>query len=312
MARTRPSPPSPFASDNGLLPHERAARERAMGHTQPPLANPTASTDGLLPHERAAREKAMGGTRPPPTSPFASNDGLLPHERAAREKAMGRTGAGSKNRGPSWASASPSWSTALPPTPANSSPATPAQQADSFPSVPSQERLVNATVRMQDQSSSMRPQQADPLAFLLPHERAARSAAASRFSPVDKREPQGNMAGQTHESRDSRRVPQLSRNPLKWNQDHAGPSDSSFTGASHSGRSPSGRLGSISSLTQPRTDEGEWRNLTRRERTLPEGFGLPPSRDTPRDTPRDTSRVNTGSTSQGSGSSSAVDQWTLM
>ncbi|KAK4242854.1 hypothetical protein C8A03DRAFT_28853 [Achaetomium macrosporum] len=318
----------PAASNDGLLPHERAARERAMARTRPPPTTPFANNDALLPHERAAREKAIARTQPPSDNPTASDDGLLPHERAAREKAMGRTGAGSKSRAPSWASAAPSWSTVPPPTAANSSPATPAQQADSLPSLLPHERLAKATVRAQDQSANPRPQQADPRAFLLPHERAARSAAASKSSPADRRVLQGNMAGRNDDYQNSQRQhglsrnplkasrgqawqadpsstrSRLSRNPLKQNQDEARQADSSSTNTPHSGQLLSGRLGTISSLTQPPTDEGEWKSLTRRERTLPEGLDLSPPRDTP--------RPYTGSTSQGSGSSSGVDQWKLM
>ncbi|KAL2171439.1 hypothetical protein VTG60DRAFT_2846 [Thermothelomyces hinnuleus] len=380
-------PVQPATSNDGLLPHERAARERAIGRVKPPPAppaettNPTPNNDGLLPHERVAREKALGQTRPPPPQPSAAEDArpatgnnkLLPHERAesqratrrarpppsqraskddarsaassssplpqnraAREKAVGRTqsprtqptgdvplGSVSKdspretsigegdqqhqekplpsqtrsapaprNSGPSWASAAPSWS----------APALQPAAGDS------------------DAGQSAQP--ADSLAYLLPHERAARERAASArkqaespnsppqpehptppYSPI----PEDKMS-QEYLALQSRRRRPFGGTGAPKDARESEDSDP-FVPTTQEPRSkiPRYDLPRPSSLTQTPADQEDWKKLTRRERNLPPGLNmaLPSSALNP-------ASNGLGKDSQKSASNSAADPFSSL
>ncbi|KAJ4292930.1 translation initiation factor IF-2 [Collariella sp. IMI 366227] len=90
-AAAAPSWASPVPSSSPVTPASTAAPDT---DAPPTKADPLA---GLLPHERAARERALANKAPPPPPPLAPAAtqpdplaGLLPHERAAREKALAR------------------------------------------------------------------------------------------------------------------------------------------------------------------------------------------------------------------------------
>ncbi|KAL2128116.1 hypothetical protein VTI74DRAFT_9639 [Chaetomium olivicolor] len=97
---SRDAPPTP--SGDGLLPHERAARERGMARKQQPPPTPSSETkkpplnkDGLLPDEPFVIQRGMRRGRPqrPPRGngrQNSRNDGLPRNEGAARERQMGR------------------------------------------------------------------------------------------------------------------------------------------------------------------------------------------------------------------------------
>ncbi|KAK4098098.1 initiation factor 2 [Parathielavia hyrcaniae] len=392
---TQQVPPS--VSDDGLLPHERAAREKAAAQTPPPPpppplsrsptrdTQPSATLDRLLPHERAARERAEAraqssrsrGTRdgrvpswmdtPARGLPGASDAGLLPHERAAGDRAMGRTqppparpadaqrasgvdafqtttgaepaprpptqprpAALHKSRTPAWASA-PSWSDP-PPQPAAINP------------------------------EPGKPQQADPLAFLLPHERQARekaaaSTAAQRSSSLDTPMQQGTRSRedtgrdsqppQTFRRQEFRRQefqrldkvwrsgtfegrPQTQREHTPVLDEDAGVSSAIRRIRSHPRRDfrPEIPRASIP-LAQTSADNGEWKNLARRERNLlPPSFSMfspEPKLDPFLDSRSQSSqpkieedplsvleKSSSGRTQQAAESKSPVDQWALL
>ncbi|KAH6615709.1 hypothetical protein B0J18DRAFT_438008 [Chaetomium sp. MPI-SDFR-AT-0129] len=73
-----PEAPTTTPNNSGLLPHELAAREKALSRNQPPPPPPP-------------RPRAPPNTRSGPARAGPGNDGLLPHERAAREKALARS-----------------------------------------------------------------------------------------------------------------------------------------------------------------------------------------------------------------------------
>ncbi|KAK4148806.1 hypothetical protein C8A00DRAFT_19426 [Chaetomidium leptoderma] len=360
----------PAASDDGLLPHERAAREKAMSRKRPPPAAPAqdvppapaASDDALFPYERAAREKAMGRTRPPPATPAqdvppapaASVEGLFPYERSAREKAMGRTppptgtspvkdvllagledlvpqsqpqprpAPAPKNRGPAWASAAPSWSTPIArPSTGESGSGGPSQQADSLASLLPHERAARerAAARSQPQPAGTQP--------LLPHERAARERATGRTDlfTSDTLVPQDDMSRDYVSLQSRRRRPfgitgtpkdAQEDKPLQGRRDTAYRSE--YPGARGEVReqafAPSyDRPRPSSTLTQTPADEGDWKNLARRERNLPPIFKrqLPPGFSMSSPKPMsDRPPSSLGQTSQGSDSKTAADPWSRL
>ncbi|KAK4124585.1 initiation factor 2 [Parathielavia appendiculata] len=286
----------PSFSDDGLLPHERTAREKAMARAQPTPPSPAQPSlthprdtqpktilDGLLPHERAARERAMARPQPlPPAAPppLATRAG----NPAPRPRIQPRPAATLKNRGPAWASA-----------PSGSAP----------PSQPAATSL----------ETGKPPQQADPLAFLLPHERLAREKAAAgtkaqRPLASDTLMPQGTKFSEDtpRHSRPGRMI----RSEDPWRQNHIR-------------QIPRASI----PLAQTSADEGEWKNLARRERKLPPpGFSMLSSEPWPDpflDGRSHSSRFNTerdplsileqrssGRAPQRPNSGAGVDQWALL
>ncbi|SPQ24670.1 fd8f08ae-f664-498e-9832-77ca331ba535 [Thermothielavioides terrestris] len=243
-----------------------------------------AAPDGLLPHERAAREKALASTRPHPASAGkvaqAAPDQTAPEqaapEQAAPEQAApgrvnGREAAprpakqagtapapktpAPKTRAPAWASAAPSWSNA----PSWTGGAPPAAA---------------------DPGSVNEQQRTDPLASLLPHERAARAAARSKPQPQPQPQPQ-------------KQSPRGPLDDLVSFEDVTSARAAPPGGRSRPLQTNGGFRWLPGSLAQKQEDEGEWKNLTRRERKAPLPFEPFKMADSPR--PQTTSRPQRGS-----------------
>ncbi|KAK3290751.1 uncharacterized protein B0H64DRAFT_412051 [Chaetomium fimeti] len=292
MNRIRPAPPpqpprpwpaetsQPIAQSNRLLPHEMAARDRAMGR-RPLAAESTRITPsivrntGPLPRDRVVREMPMGRTHPPvanPQSPI-NNSRLVLHERTVKENAnfdelilqsptqlrpAPAADPTPKNTTPSWASAAPSWLTPAAAQPAWANP-----------------------------DAAKPPQQTNPLAFLLPHERAAREKAGGTDRPVQPASPphqpdtfQDDVSRNFAALRSRRSRPSGITGALgDGGQNQVGQRDASApTSQTPHGSTPRYDLPRpSSSLTQTPADQGDWKNLARRERSLPPGFSAAPS-----------------------------------
>ncbi|KAH6847389.1 hypothetical protein B0I37DRAFT_374954 [Chaetomium sp. MPI-CAGE-AT-0009] len=245
----RPLPAEPagiaqsIAGNISPLPHDQVVRENTMGGTRPPLVNPqSAITNGrLLPHEPITKGDVMGSAQPPRTGPAgnadpanfreANFDELVLQTPTHLRPAPAPT---PKNTAPGWASAAPSWS-----TPAAAQPP------------------------RADLDAGKQPEQTNPLAFLLPHERAAREKASATYALLQGRRnhPYG-IPGAPVDA-----APKQVEKP------------DAFAPTSQVPRGSAPRYDlprPSSSLTQTLAEQGDWKNLARRERNLPPGFGASP------------------------------------
>ncbi|KAK4247166.1 hypothetical protein C7999DRAFT_14779 [Corynascus novoguineensis] len=320
MGRSKPSPitptetTQPTPSNGGLLPHEPATREKALARTRPshPQAStaedtrPAVDSNRLRSHERSARDKGRNRTRPPrlqrnsteDVRPTVDGSLLRPHGRLAKEQATGRThrpqtkfaedvppvnaktavskekasfpqqqspmqaqpAPEPKNPVPSWMSAAPSWSAAVP------QPA--AADIDA-------EQPVRST---------------DSLASLLPHERAARErATAARrqtqpLSPPPQPEPSKPPSNSMPQDKMSQEYLALQNRRNRPYGTASGPKEvqqaeesDPFVPTTQAPRRkvPRYDLPRSSTLARTPTDQDDWKNLTRRERSLLPGLNVP-------------------------------------
>ncbi|KAK4143103.1 uncharacterized protein C8A04DRAFT_37817 [Dichotomopilus funicola] len=309
-----PEAPTTTPNNSGLLPHELAAREKALSRNQPPPPPPPRprappntrsgparvgpGNDGLLPHERAAREKALARSQPVRPGAMPMNDGLPPRPAqrplAARPLPFtppvppGRRDPLGNMRGPNrpgpppttqpqpggWASAAPSWAAAAP----GATPSAAGGPAGAQPDVPKPQQ-----------------QQADPLSFLLPHERAARERALARHGPAEPANPPptaanpwGDTGGVDQEfaALQSRRTTRVGASPgvRSDGAQKRPPGDLSDLVRSirETGKSlfvdPQQQTSSSDSAS---AGGGDWKNLARRDRTPPPSFTPPAFDSTP-------------------------------
>ncbi|KAK3898195.1 hypothetical protein C8A05DRAFT_19174 [Staphylotrichum tortipilum] len=302
-----------------LLPHEREVRERAAAARAARLAAARPPQPAAAPPARPAGpvitqppRAADAVSRPPlpaePASQLAAQPASAPAPplqatpAPAPAPAPTQTPPPPKKKGPAWASAAPSWASAAPAWAANTPDAQPgpaapdqgaavaAQPADPLAHLLPHEReareraIRERAEREKAASDKAAAQPADPLAYLLPHEREARekaireraererAAIASATQAAQRGGPSRPFAIPSQQPAALRQPPSILRQPPAPAR---GPR-ANF--AAPTRQAP--QLDPFAPMPRMAPDEGEWKNLARRDRTAVSGssFSRPASR----------------------------------